>query len=231
MEKLKYHIRVPALRQGLLKRFEHMGEPVSFAEGHYVAVPGYTPKICYFITSGRVTGGLISSVESQRILLAYERGTLMLVQYMLTAKPCNMYFRAVEHTTARLITYNELTEAMKRDFSLTLDIIDAVSALGELAHERRRFEEAADATDKVISLLLDFAMSFGTEAGEGVIINERISQTKIGALGGLHRVTVSRELKRLRDLGLIDMVDGCYRIISIDAMLRYRDGHERGERA
>lgn len=229
MEKLKYHIRVPALRQGLLKRFGQMGKPVSFSEGHYVAMPGYTPKLCYFITSGRVTGGLISSADSQRILLAYERGALMLEQYMLTNKPCNMYFRAVATTTARLITYNELTEAMRSDFSLTLDIIDTISALGELAHERRSFEEAADATDKVISLLLDFAMSFGTEVGGGVIINERISQAKIGALGGLHRVTVSKELNRLRDLGLIDMVSGCYRIISIDELLRYRDEHEREE--
>lgn len=232
MDNPKYRIKVPALRTApqKVRLFEQMGEPVSLSEGHYVAVPGYTPKLCYYITSGRVTSGLVTSADNQRILLAYERGTLMLEQYMLTGKPCNMYFKAVAPTTARLITYAEFTDAMKGDFSLTLDIIDAVSVLGELAHERRKFEEEADAMDKVCSVLLDLAVSFGTEAENGVLINERISQSKIAALVGLHRVTVSKEIKLLRDLGLIDLVDGCYRIGDLNALIHYRDGHEREER-
>ena len=231
MDKRKYNIKVPqlALTPQQRKLFEGMGERVVFTEGHYVAVPGYTPQFCYYITSGRITGGLVSSADSQRILLSYEQGSLMLEQYMLTKKPCNMYFKTVAPSTARLIPYSELVGAMQSDFSLTLAIIDAISSLGELAHDRRNFEEDADATDKVCSLLIDFAVSFGTETENGVLINERISQLKIGSLSGLHRVTVSRELKNLRSLGLIDLVDGFYRINDLEAMAHYRDSHDRKE--
>ena len=51
-----------------------------------------------------------------------------------------------------------------------------------------------------------------------------MTQEKIGALSGLHRVTVSKELKKLRELGLVRLADGLYRVKSLQALIDYCDG-------
>ena len=80
---------------------------------------------------------------------------------------------------------------------------------------------------KICSQFLDFALAFGEEDGGEIVITEKLTQDKIGALSGLHRVTVSKELKSLRELGLIRVVDGYYRIKSLSALMDYCDEYSR----
>ena len=123
-----------------------------------------------------------------------------------------------------MISYHDLTQAMKADFSVTLDVLNAISDLGAMSLAQRMFETSADATMKICS---QFALAFGEEEDGEIVITEKLTQDKIGALSGLHRVTVSKELKTLRELGLVRMVDGYYRISSLAALMDYCDEHSR----
>lgn len=160
-------------------------------------------------------------------MLSFEDGSLLLEQYQLTGKPCDLYYRAVSPCTAQMISYHDLTQAMKADFSVTLDVLNAISDLGAMSLSQRMFENSADATMKICSQFLDFALAFGEEEDGEIVITEKLTQDKIGALSGLHRVTVSKELKALRERGLIRMVDGYYRISSLAALMDYCDEYSR----
>lgn len=206
--------------------FQRLGEPVEFRADQLIAVPGMYPRYSYFLKTGRVIAGIVNSAENQRLMLSFEENSLLLEQYQLTGKPCDLYYRAVTDCTAQMISYHDITQAMKADFSVTLDILSAISDLGAMSLQQRMFENASDATEKVCGQFLDFALAFGEEEGGGVVITERLTQEKIGALSGLHRVTVSRELKKLRDRGLIRLQDGLYHIPNLNELINYCDNHE-----
>ena len=207
--------------------FQRLGEPVEFRADQLIAMPGMYPQYCYFLKTGRVIAGIVSSANRQRLMLSFEDGSLLLEQYQLTGKPCDLYYRAVSPCTAQMISYHDLTQAMKADFSVTLDVLNAISDLGAMSLSQRMFENSADATMKICSQFLDFALAFGEEEDGEIVITEKLTQDKIGALSGLHRVTVSKELKALRERGLIRMVDGYYRISSLAALMDYCDEYSR----
>ena len=69
-----------------------------------------------------------------------------------------------------MIPYHDMTQAMRADFSVTLDVLNAISDLGAMSLRQRMFETEADATTKVCAQFLDFALAFGEEeAGETLI--------------------------------------------------------------
>lgn len=203
--------------------FQKMGETVQFRPEQLLAVPGEYPRYCYFIRSGRVIAGMSDGSGDKRILLSFEKNTLLLEQYLLTGKRCDLCYKAVEKTTAQMISYHDLTQAMKTDFSVTLDVLNAISDLGALAHQRQRSESATDARQKVCDQFLDFALAFGEKSDGKIILGEKLTQEKIGLLTGLHRVTVSREIKKLKERGILDQKDGFYSISGIQVLLDYRD--------
>ncbi len=205
--------------------FQRLGEAVEFRADQLIAVPGMYPRYSYFLKTGRVIAGIVNSAENQRLMLSFEDDSLLLEQYQLTGKPCDLYYRAVTDCTAQMISYHDITQAMKSDFSVTLDILNAISDLGAMSLQQRMFETEADATEKVCGQFLDFALVFGEEENGEIVITERLTQDKIGALSGLHRVTVARELKKLREHGLLRVEDGLYRIRSLNALIEYCDSH------
>lgn len=209
--------------------FQRLGEPVEFRADQLIAVPGSYPRYSYFLKSGRVIAGIVNSSNHQRLMLSFEESSLLLEQYQLTGKPCDLYYRAVTDCVAQMISYHDLTQAMKADFSVTLDVLNAISDLGAMSLKQRMFETASDATEKVCSQFLDFALAFGEDEGGEVLIAEKLTQDKIGALSGLHRVTVSRELKKLKERGLLRFAEGYYRIPSLGALIEYCDEHSGGE--
>ena len=221
----EFRIRVPGFIRVAQNnyRFAKMGEPVELRRDQMLAVPGNYPQYCYFVTEGQVVAGTSDGPDHKRILLSFEENTLLLEQYLLTGKPSDLYYKAVKPTKARMISYHDLTQAMKLDFTLTLDVINAISELGSLAHQRQRSECEDTARKKVCNQLLDLALMYGTEQDGRVHIEEKITQEKIGVLTGLHRITVTREIKKLKEAGILAPEDGFYIINSLDALLNYRN--------
>lgn len=68
--------------------FQRLGEPVEFRADQLIAMPGMYPQYCYFLKTGRVIAGIVSSANRQRLMLSFEDGSLLLEQYQLTGKPC-----------------------------------------------------------------------------------------------------------------------------------------------
>lgn len=123
--------------------FQRLGEPVEFRADQLIAVPGSYPRYSYFLKSGRVIAGIVNSSNHQRLMLSFEESSLLLEQYQLTGKPCDLYYRAVTDCVAQMISYHDLTQAMKADFSVTLDVLNAISDLGAMSLKQRMFETAS----------------------------------------------------------------------------------------
>lgn len=57
--------------------FQRLGEPVEFRADQLIAMPGMYPQYCYFLKTGRVIAGIVSSANRQRLMLSFEDGSLL----------------------------------------------------------------------------------------------------------------------------------------------------------
>ena len=64
---------------------------------------------------------------------------------------------------------------------------------------------------------------FGEPVDGRILLNMKIRQEVIGKMTGLHRVTVVRELNKLKECRLLSMEDGNYWIPNMEKLLQFRD--------
>ncbi len=79
------------------------------------------------------------------------------------------------------------------------------------------------ASVKICELLIDMMELFGRQTDQGILLEVKVKQEVMGKLTGLHRVTVARELNKLKSEGLLVSGDGRYLIPDREGLLRYRD--------
>lgn len=218
-------IQIPCFMQGKQNSYYYrkMGETVQIKAGKLILCPGEIPRYCYFIRKGRVFAGIMEKKERERILFSFEEDRLFLEQYLLTGKRSPLFYTANTDVTAQKISYLELVQAMKTNFSVTLDIIQAITGVGEIALNRVVSDMDENASVKICNLLMDMAAIYGEETQEGIHLEVKVKQDVIGDLTGLHRVTVAREMKRMKEMGLLVWKDGHYRIPDMEKLRQYRE--------
>lgn len=209
--------------------YRRSGETVKIKAGTVIAYPGELPRYCYFIRSGRVFAGIIDRNGDERILFSLEKDTIFLEQYLLTGSCCSMFFEADTDVVAQRITYPELVQGMKSRFSITLDMIHAMNGFTETVLRRVASDLNETAAVKICELLIDMAELFGEQTDDGIQLNVKIKQEVLGKLTGLHRITVVRELNRLKEDGLLCTQDGRYLIPDLHKLIQYRDRKRSSE--
>ena len=203
--------------------YRRLGETVKIKAGTLIAYPGDLPRYCYFIRSGRVFAGIIDRTRMERILFLLEKDTIFLEQYLLTGSCSELFFEADTDVVAQRITYPEFVQGMKSRFSMTLDIIHAMSGFNGALLKRVATDLNEAASVKICELLIDMMELFGRQTDQGILLEVKVKQEVMGKLTGLHRVTVARELNKLKSEGLLVSGDGRYLIPDREGLLRYRD--------
>lgn len=74
---------------------------------------------------------------------------------------------------------------------------------------------------KVCNLLLTFAERYGVPYDGKTLIKEKISQQMMANLLGVNRITMVRAIKELREMGLIEQVNGFYCIRDKERMQKF----------
>ena len=75
---------------------------------------------------------------------------------------------------------------------------------------RKREATQCSVAWKACNLLLTFAERYGVPYDGKILIKEKISQQIMANLLGVNRITMVRAIKELRELGMIEQVNGFY---------------------
>lgn len=113
------------------------------------------------------------------------------------------YYEAMRDTEAFIVDISKLLVAIENNPGLYRDILEMVGA--RLHESMHRFENQTlnSSYKKIAHHLLFLARRFGTDETEGKKIAVSLTHQDIAQLLNLTRETVTREMKKLRDQGLI----------------------------
>lgn len=188
-----------------------------------LAEAGKIPKYCYIVKSGRVVCYEYSINGEERIYNFNETNSLLLESYVLfdTVVPVN--FKTTLSSEIIFIDKETLMKAITTDTEICMDIMQSLHMKFNTSMEQIRHANFHNASWKICDLLLMFADRYGVEYDGKILIKEKISQQLLSNLLGINRVTAVRAIKELKDMSLVEQVNGYYCIRDVEKLKRHQN--------
>jgi CRP/FNR family transcriptional regulator len=205
--------------------FEKIGSLMKVPKNTVIIEPGVVPPYCYAVKKGCVIGYEYNSGGDERVYNVMMTGSLIMEANLFLNALCPIYFRTVKNSELIRIEKHILLHEMAKDQRLTLDIIESISDKFFSAMDQVRELKCHDTTWMLCNLLLIFSDRYGVhyDNDKRIIIKEKISQQILSNLLGVNRITITRIIKKLKDIGLIEQINGCYCITDTEKMKQHLD--------
>lgn len=157
----------------------------------------------FWVRRGMIRMYQIADDGSETTMHLFKAPSFFPIMFYLSHRKGNYYFQAVEEVIARKAPAEEVVAFLKENpevlFDLTSRFADAITGL------LLRIEQLStqNTFERVCSLFLYLVKQFGKAEGEGELIDMKLSHDDIAAWVGAARETVSHQIERLRNDGII----------------------------
>lgn len=198
--------------------WERIGTTVSHPKNHILLRYDAVPKCFYIVKSGTVIGYEELANGNERIYYVMDKNAILLEANLLLGRPAGINFKTVEATKLICVEKQVLRKAIEADPQLMHSLFCSVANKFLEAMEELRGSRNHSAAWLLCELLLEFAERYGVQYDGKVLIQKRISLQIMASMLGLNRATAVRSMKKLRDMGLIENINGFYCVRSIEAL-------------
>ena len=192
----------------------------SLKKGQTLFRKGDEGSSLYIIKQGTIKIVLPSRLGDEVIVTMFSEGDFFGEMALFDGKPRSADALAMEPSKIYVLSRN--------DFLLFLQSnINAMkSILSQLTNRLRNTDDFLESTcflsvsARLAKKLLDLAESYGQNDGDGVYIDLNLTQKEIGDMIGSTRESINKELKILRDKGLITMQENKIQIVDMTRLKR-----------
>lgn len=205
-----------------ISRLEQLGEKKTFPKNHILVQAGSRTNYCYIVKSGRVIAYEYTINGEERIYNFNERNSLFLEVNVLFDWDSPVSFKTTMKSELVCIDKESLLHAISQSPEISMDVMQSIATKFMSSMEQIRHANFHSAAWKICDLLLVFAESYGVPYDGKVLIQEKISQQMLSNLLGINRVTAVRAIKELKDMSLIEQINGYYCIRDISKLQRHQ---------
>ena len=186
----------------------------SFRKGHIIFYQHDTPQSLLAIRSGFIKVHDLSDDGSEQLIWLAKKYDILPLEWLFGASPhADFFYTAFTDVEVFTIPRQEFLNFASQRQDILLAIIDAMATkYNDLLH-RLNAAQKPRAREKVVHALLFIATRFtGTDQPGLATVTLPITHQDIASLIGLTRETTARELKKLKDEGLVSYNKGSFAI-------------------
>lgn len=206
-----------------ISRLARLGEIKSYPKDHILVRAGSKVQCCYIVKSGRVEAYEYTFGGEERIYNFNEKNSMMLEANVLFDYPAPINFKTAQPSELISIDKETLVEAIANDAEISMDIMESLAIKFMSSMEQIRHANFHNAAWKICDLLLVFAERYGVPYDGKILIKEKISQQLLSNLLGINRVTAVRAIKELKEMSLIEQINGYYCIRDLTRLKRHQE--------
>ena len=206
-----------------LRVWNDIGSAVKFPKGRVIIGPDEIPDC--LVKSGVVMAYEELDNGSELAYFFMERNSVLLEANLILSKAPGVSFRALEDSMLIRVTREQLLHALEDNPMVLISLLSSVSNKFLDAMDANREMKKHDAYWRVCGLLIEFAEKYGAQYDGKVLIRRRISVQLITDMLGINRATTVRSMRKLRDLGLVEHINGYYCVRSIEALRRHQENN------
>jgi CRP-like cAMP-binding protein len=122
--------------------------------------------------------------------------------------------------TARIIRAGEFTDSLRRDPDLSGAVSKSVVAKIRSANARRIDFSGCSVQGRLLRVLYDIAVTYGTRAGNQALIEWPLTQPELASLAGSAEPTVQRVLRNLRQEGVVSTGYRSINVLDLESLYR-----------
>jgi CRP/FNR family transcriptional regulator len=208
----------------LLKRlnpFFAQYKPLNYKKGQVILRPEDKIEYIYFIEKGYVKFYYLSADGKELTFLIYKPGYLFPILFtFLGDTTTRYYFEAYTPLTLRRAPRETFTELISTNTYLMFSLSQEVVRRWQELLNRMELLKLGSASQNVAYIIDLCAERFGIKNGRAVTIDLPLAHKDIASMVGLTRETVSLEMKKLEQLGLIKYKRGSIAIKDLDEFRR-----------
>ncbi len=205
-----------------IARLERLGEKRKFPKNHILVQAGEHVKNCYIVKYGRVAAYEYTLSGEERIYNFNEENSILLEANLLFDYASPICFKTVLPSELVCVDKKTLVDTINSDPQVSMDIMESLATKFLSSMEQIRHANFHNASWKICDLLLIFADRYGVPYDGKILIKEKISQQLLSNLLGINRVTAVRAIKELKEMSLIEQINGFYCIRDVERLKRHQ---------
>jgi len=192
-------------------------KPLNYKKGQVILRPEDKVEYIYFIEKGYVKFYYISSEGKELTFLIYKPGYIFpLLFTFLGETTTRYYFEAYTPLTLRRAPRETFTELISTNTFLLFSLAQEVVRRWQELLNRMELLKLGSACQNVAYIIDLCAGQFGVKNGRSITVDLPLAHKDIASMVGLTRETVSLEMKKLEQQGLIAYKRGNITIKNID---------------
>ena len=201
-DKTEYHKR---LHKGLLICFFYAGEDTTDFDG---VITSYYEELAN---------------GNELIYYLMDKNAMIMESNLLLSRPAGVNFRTMEPTELICIPKETLIREIEKDQRIIFSMFCSVSNKFLGAMEELRGTRGHSAEWMLCHLLLQFAERYGVAYDGKVLISKTVSFQMLAGMLGVNRVTAVRAMHSLRDLGLVERINGFLCVRSTEGLKAHQE--------
>jgi CRP/FNR family transcriptional regulator, cyclic AMP receptor protein len=189
-------LELAELEKGSLKR--------DFKRGAAIYLPQELARHAFLLAKGRVRIGTVSGDGKQIVLALIEQGQLFGELAILDADVRQDRAEAMTPCTVVAIPAANLMGLMEKNAKLSIGITKLIGLRRKRIEQRISNLLFRSNRERLGHLLLELADQFGSEIGDAVEIDLRLSHQELASIIGVTRESITITLGQFRNEGLVD---------------------------
>lgn len=162
------------------------------------------PAGLFYLTDGIVRQYAITANGEDLTINVFKSPSLFPMAWVVNDSISPHYFEAMTPVTAWVAPKKEVLEFLKREPDILLDLVKRIYKGLDGYFMRMEHLMLGSAQARLIAELLIYARRFGEQLENQVKVNFKLTERDLAAQSGIARETVSREIQKLKQKGLIN---------------------------
>ncbi len=200
------------------------GLPVkTIKKGEYLFTSGEISDSAYYVVSGIFKRILYDRAGFESNALFAQPGSLIGEQSLIARANRFMNLQAVEDAEVACMSAEQFFRLLETDREFMHDILQyEIKKVYRLRYElvSMTFHSARS---KIAAALLSLNVQYGEPSSLGVRISARVTKKDIANISGTSRVTVTKEMKKMEETGILCRQNGHFHLLDMDALHRLAD--------
>lgn len=187
-----------------LNKFFQKYKTRKYKKGEVLIRGGDEPAGLFFLKEGVVRQYIISFSGEEVTLNIFKPLSFFPMSWAINDSSSIYHFEAMGAATVGIAPKQDFLKFIKKEPDVLLDLVKRIYRGLDGYFIRMEYSMFGDARSRLIVELLIWAKRFGQKKGHSLTVNFKLTEKDLAAQIGIARETVSREIQKLKQAGLIE---------------------------
>jgi CRP-like cAMP-binding protein len=174
-----------------------------YDSGEIMLLAGEDPKCIFYLVNGNVREYDISYKGEEVVVNVFKNPSFFPMSWLLNKTPNCYFYQALGQVSVRQADSDEVLAFVTENSDVMLDLLKRLYIGTDGMKRRMAHLMGGNAKSRLLFELIVEGQRFGIKSDAGILVT--LSESEIGSRAGLSRETVSREIKLLKNQGLISV--------------------------